>query len=365
MKTGKVVSILTAGILLVALLAGCGGGATTPTPTTSSASPTPSPTPSATEMQVAAVLYGVANEGTWEPAAYNAILDAQKKLNFKLNLSENTSTQDAEKIIRDWASRGVTAIWAHSSIYNEALIKVAGQFPNVYFIAEGGYAEDSPADPKPEAGPEKFPANVVMLGDTPGEGNFLAGYVAALASIKGAVGVLQPFESTGLNYYTNTFVQGAKLAKPDIKVQVVMVGDYVAPAETRTAIQSLAQQGFDMIFTQMDDNSSILECKAQGILCIPMYMDKHDLDPETVLTSVVFNWFVPLYDALAAVKDNTFATYRETNFFRPLSVKDNGLYLGQWGTKATDEIKNAAEDVKAKIISGEIKVLADYEKKTY
>lgn len=363
MKATKGITLLVVGILFFSLLAGCATGTTSPTPSPTASTPTPTPTATAAEMELAAVLYGVANEGTWEPAAYNAILASQKKLGFKLDLSENTTTQDAEKIIRDWASRGVTVIWAHSSVYQEALTKVAGQFPKVIFITEGGWLTTSPTNPIPEAGPEKFPANVVMLGDTPGEGNFIAGYVAALASKKGAVGVLQPFESPGLNYYTNTFVQGAKLAKPDIKVSVVMVGDYVAPAETRAAIVSMAQQGFDVIFTELDDNSSILECKAQGILCIPMYLDKHDTDPDAVLTSVVFNWEIPLYDALAAVKDNTFAKYRQANFFRPLALKDNGLYLGAWGTTATDAMKTAAADIKAKIISGEIKVNPDFTKK--
>jgi basic membrane lipoprotein Med (substrate-binding protein (PBP1-ABC) superfamily) len=125
----------------------------------------------------------------------------------------------------------------------------------------------------------------------------------------------------------------------------------------------MAQEGYDVVFTEMDDNSSILECKAQGILCIPMYQDKHDLDPDTVLTSVVFNWYVGLNGALQAIKNNTWAQYQPTHFFTPLSLKDNGLYLGTWGTKATDDMKKAADEVKQKIISGEIKVRPDFEKK--
>ena len=81
------------------------------------------------ELEVAAVLYGHANEGTWDPAAYRGILKVQKDIPFELHVSEGTAVQDAEKIIRSWASKGVDIVYAHSLIYLEQVITVAKQFP--------------------------------------------------------------------------------------------------------------------------------------------------------------------------------------------------------------------------------------------
>jgi basic membrane lipoprotein Med (substrate-binding protein (PBP1-ABC) superfamily) len=196
----------------------------------------------------------------------------------------------------------------------------------------------------------------VFAGDTPYEGNYLAGYAAALMSKKGTIGVLQPFESPGLFRYTNSFLFGAQAAKSNIKVKVIYIGDYIAPAETRDAVKTLAQQGCDVVLSQMDDNSAILESAAQGIYCIPMYADKHAVDPKAVLTSVVMGWEVPLEGAIEAASKGTWATYREKHYFRGLSVADNSIRLGKWGIEVPTNVKDEVEKIRARIASGEIKV---------
>lgn len=310
------------------------------------------------EMEVVAVLYGHANEGTWDPSAYQGILKAQKKIGFKLSLNEETSTQDAEKIIRNWASRGVDVIFAHSDIYLDQVINVAKQFKDVYFICETQLDPALHRD-DPEVGkyaPDKTPPNLVLSGDTPWEGNYMAGYVSAMMSKSNKLGVLQPFEAPPLNRYTNSYVFGARAAKPDIEVKVVYIGDYIAPAETRDAVNSLAQQGCDVIFSQMDDNAAILESAAQGIYCIPMYMDKSDVDPKTVLTSVVMDWSGPLTGAIEAVANGNFEEYRKEWYFRPLSAKDGSIFLGKWGTDVPADVKKAAKDLENQFKKGTLKV---------
>jgi basic membrane lipoprotein Med (substrate-binding protein (PBP1-ABC) superfamily) len=310
------------------------------------------------ELTVVAVMYGHANEGTWDPSAYQGLLGAQKKVPFTLHLNEGTSTQDAEKIIRNWAAKGVDVIFAHSDIYTEQLLKVAQRFKKVHFIGEAQLDPRLHRD-NPELSklvPEKTPPNVLFAGDTPFEGNYLAGYAAALVSKTNTLGVLQPFEAPPLNRYSNSFLFGAQAAKPDIKVKVVYLGDYIAPAETRDAVKTLAQQGCDVVFSEMDDNSAILESAAQGIYSLPMYIDKHNVDSKAVLTSVVMGWGVVLQGAIAAASKGTWADYRKEHYFRGLSVSDGSIYLGTWGTDVPESVKKAVADVKAKIADGTIKV---------
>jgi basic membrane protein A and related proteins len=310
------------------------------------------------EMEVVAVMYGHANEGTWDPSAFAGLQKAQAKTPFKLSLSEGTSTQDVEKVLRNWASRGVSVIFAHSDIYLEQVLTVAKQFPKTNFIGE--LQLDPALNPNdPDIGkfaPDKMPPNVVMAGDTPYEGNYMAGYVAAMMSKTNKLGVLQPFEAPPLNRYSNCFYYGAKAAKPNVELQVVFVGDYIAPAETRDAVKSLAKNGCDVIFTEMDDNSAILEAAAQGIRIIPMYMDKLDVDPNAVITSVVMDWAGPLGGAIEATAKGKFADYRAKLYFNPLSVKDGSIYLGKWGNNVPDAVKKAASDLAAKFKSGALKV---------
>ncbi len=309
-------------------------------------------------MEVVAVMYGHANEGTWDPSAYAGLLKAQAKTPFKISLSEGTTTQDVEKVLRNWASRGVSVIFAHSDIYLEQVLTVAKQFPKTTFIGEL-QLDPALASSGPDIAmyaPDKTPANVVMAGDTPYEGNYMAGYVAAMMSKTNKLGVLQPFEAPPLNRYSNCFYYGAKAAKPSIELQVVFVGDYIAPAETRDAVKSLAKQGCDVIFTEMDDNSAILESAAQGIRIIPMYMDKLEVDPNAVITSVVMDWSAPLSGAIEATAKGKFVEYRKAWYFHPLSVKDGSIYLGKWGNNVPDAVKKAASDLAAKFKSGALTV---------
>jgi len=310
------------------------------------------------DFTVVAVMYGHANEGTWDPSAYQGLLKAKEKVPFTLHLNEGTTTQDAEKVIRNWAAKGVDVIFAHSDIYIDQVISVANRFPKVHFICETqidpALLRDDPEQAK--YAPENAPPNLVLSGDTPWEGNYMAGYVAAMMSKKGMLGILQPFEGPPLNRYTNCFLFGAQAAKPDIKVKVIYVGDYIAPAETRDGVKSLAEAGCDVIFSQMDDNSAILESAAQRVYCIPMYMDKSDVDPKAVLTSVVMDWSGPLGGAIEASAKGNWAEYRKQWYFRPLSAKDGSIFLGKWGTTVPDDVKKAAADLETKFKSGELTV---------
>lgn len=318
------------------------------------------------ELKIAAVMYGHANEGTWDPAAYKGLLEVQEKIPFKLNLSEGTSVQDAENIIRNWAAKGMNVVFAHSLIYTDQLLTVAKHYPDVYFIGEQIMNPNLPRDGKPSnLRMEATPKNVLFMGDTPLQGNYLAGYAAALVSKTGKLGILQPFESPGLNRYSNAFIFGAQAVKPDIKIKIVYIGDYIAPAESRDAVKALANSHCDVVFTELDDNSAILESKAQGIYCIPMYMDKHNVAPKTVLTSVVMGWQVPLGGAIGAVADGAWEEYRNKHYFRPLSVEEGSISLGVWGDDVPESVKKAVEKVESEIKNGTITVKAENKRLIY
>ena len=104
----------------------------------------------------------------------------------------------------------------------------------------------------------------------------------------------------------------------------------------------------------LDDNSGILECAAQGIHCVAPYKDKHEIAPKTVLTSTCYGAHVLLKGVFEAVANGTFAEYRAKHYFRPMSLRENSLSLGKWGTDVPESVKKAVAEVEAKLKSGEI-----------
>jgi len=307
------------------------------------------------ELSMTAIMYGNANEGTWDPALYESLLKAQKGVGFKLHINETTGHVDLEKALRNWAGRDVSYIHAHSGSYIEETLKVAGHFPKVHFSSILN------SDPREYEEYVKYrasntPPNVLLIGHTPYEANYLAGCAAALASKTGKIGILQPFDSREMNRFTNSVYFGAKAARPDIKVRTVLIGNYVAPAETRDAVKSLAQQDCDVVFALLDDNSAILESAVQGIYCIPTYKDRHDINPKTVLTSVHYDWSAQFEGPMKALQAGKFEDYRQKHYFRAQSMAEGSIDLGQWGEGVPDSLKEKVAEMRAKIIDGRIKM---------
>lgn len=307
------------------------------------------------ELSMTAIMYGNANEGTWDPALYESLLKAQKTIPFKLYINEMTGHVDLEKALRNWAGRKANYIYAHSGSYIDETLKVASHFPDTVFSS---LLNVDPRDDEEyvKYRAENTPKNLILIGHTPYEGNYLAGYAAGLMSKSKKIGILQPFESTEFNRFTNSFYFGAKAAQPDIKVMTVIIGNYVAPAETRDAVKGMAQQGVDIVFPILDDNSAILESAAQGIYCIPTYKDRHDVDSKTVLTSVHYDWSPLLIGPLEAIQKGKFAEYRQKNYFQGMSLADGSIRLGEWGTDVPESVKKTVAEVQKNIIDGVLKM---------
>jgi basic membrane lipoprotein Med (substrate-binding protein (PBP1-ABC) superfamily) len=309
----------------------------------------------ADDVDLVVILYGHANEGTWDPALIDSLTKVEKNVSFNLHLNETTKMHDLEKALRSWAGKGADLIYAHSGGYLETTVKVSKHFKKSHFM---GILNSNPKEHKEYEKylPKNTPSNLLLLGHTPYEGNYLAGFAAGLSTKSGIIGILQPFESQEINRYANSFFYGAKAANPSVKVKPVIIGNYVAPTETRDAVKSLAQQGCDVVIAILDDNSAILESAEHGIYCISTYKDRHSVDPKTVLTSVVYDWSKPFEGAIKAIEEDNFAQYRKKHYFRGLSIKDGSLSLGPWGSNVPDSVKNAVEKEKDRIINGEIKM---------
>ena len=118
----------------------------------------------------------------------------------------------------------------------------------------------------------------------------------------------------------------------------------------------MAASGVDAIFSTMDDFSAIFEAQAKGIYACQAYYDATYKAPDTIIANGVWNFSAILNKVVAAINGNTWASLRQDSFYNPLSLKDGSLSLGTYGNKVTDDDKSYVEQVKQKIISGEIVV---------
>jgi len=105
----------------------------------------------------------------------------------------------------------------------------------------------------------------------------------------------------------------------------------------------------------------IKKCQEANIYAIGVDSDQSVIAPETVLTSAMKRVDNAVYDCSESVVNGSFESGVKTY---DLSV--GGVDIAPTQDLLTDEVKTAIEDVKAKIISGEITVpasKADFEAK--
>ncbi len=296
-------------------------------------------------VKLGAIMYGLASETTWDMNVVSALETIGDKYGVEIGYSESVDMAKIDSILRAM-SEEYTIIWPHSSSYEEFVKNVAPSFPNTYYLTE--YTEDR--------GVNWYPQNVVCAAQDPKDGYFLAGVLAAKMSTAQKFGCLQAMDDPGDTLYQAAFRQGVWYVNPDAELSRVVIGDYVAPIETRDAVKAFAEAGCDVVFSAMDDLSATMEAEVQGIRTIECYMDSTSQYPDTILNCALWNFGAILDQMVGAVINGTWTEYRAEHWFNPLSLEDGSCGLGTYGNGVPQDVKDYVAEAKQKIIDGEIVV---------
>ena len=86
------------------------------------------------DYKVALVLSGPVNDGGWNATGFKGVDEAKAKYGFQLAYTENVGTSDQEEVIRGYANDGYDLIICHGFQFGDAVLKLAPQFENSYFL---------------------------------------------------------------------------------------------------------------------------------------------------------------------------------------------------------------------------------------
>lgn len=197
---------------------------------------------------------------------------------------------DAERVIRNMASRGYDLIFTTSFGYMNPTIKVAKMFPKVKFEHATGY---------------KTAANVGNYQARDYEGRFLAGMIAGAMSKKNVIGYVGAFPIPEVIRGINAFMLGAQVTNRDLKMKVVWVNTWHDPAKEREAAESLILQGADVITMHSDSAATIQAAEAKGVYSVGFNSDMSAYGPKTHLTSSTQHWETIYRAKIQAVLDGT------------------------------------------------------------
>ncbi|WP_313526955.1 BMP family ABC transporter substrate-binding protein [Shinella sp.] len=240
---------------------------------------------------------------------------------------------DAERAVERMARSGCALVFTTSFGFMDATIKVAQKFPDVKFEHATGF---------------KSAENVGTYNARFYEGRYIQGVIAAKISKKGVAGYIASFPIPEVVMGINAFMLGAQSVNPDFKVKIVWANTWADPGKEADAAKALADQGVD-ILTQHTDSTAPMQVAAdRGIHAFGQASDMIAAGPNTQLTAIVDTWGAYYIKRTQAVLDGTWKSEQIWD-----GLKDGILTMAPY-TNMPDDVKKAAEEVEAKIRSGEL-----------
>ena len=268
---------------------------------------------------------------------------------FKTNIPESADCYEAAA---DLADAGCDLIFADSFGHEDFMIQAAKEFPDVVFAHATGT----------KAHTEKLP-NFYNAFASIYEGRYLVGVAAGLKinemiengtitadqAKMGYVGA-HPYAEVKSGY--TSFYLGAKSVCPTVTMDVKFTNSWFDIAAEKETANALIADGCVLISQHADSEGAPKACEEAGIPNVAYNLDTREWGPNTALISSKINW-VPYFEHI--ITSVAEGKEIEQDFCKGLA-DDVVQTLGFNDKVAAEGTQAKLDEVKAKLISGEVKV---------
>jgi basic membrane protein A and related proteins len=326
-----------AGIAAAATLAGCGKKEEAPAP--AAAAPAAASAPKPEPLKAAWVYIGPVGDAGWTFAhdqgrkAVEAALGDKVKTTFV----EKVPYADGERVIRDLAAQGNKIIFATSFGYMDAMIKVAGEFPDVKFEHATGY---------------KTAPNMNVFDARFYHDAYVSGIIAGGMTKTNTLGFVASFPIPEVLRNINAFTLGAQSVNPKIKTRVVWVNSWFDPEKEGAAAQELINKGADVLLQNTDSTAVLQTAEKNGKFAFGWDSDMSSYAPKAHLASNIVDWGPYYKKTIGALLDGTWKGEQRTIWGKPEGAND----VIKIADFVPAEVKAKAEAAKEGIKSGQIEV---------
>ena len=310
-------------------------------------------TASAAEKPVALIIaQGGLGDQSYNDLAYSGFKKAlaDDKLEGKAVESKDVVAQAAD-ILRRASDAGFGLIVDLEYSHGDALQAVSKDYPSTDYVILNQVRPG---------------ANVASVLFQEQEGSYLAGALATMVAmdpkIKGmsgkpVIGVIGGTKSVGIDKFIVGYIQGARAIDPQAEVKVAYSNNFGDPTIGLQMANAMFDAGANVVYQVAGGTGLgvIKAAKEAGRFAIGVDTDQDGIAPGSVLTSMVKRTDVAVETVMKDYADNKFPGGQTVT----LGLAQDGVGLSPM--KYTREIIPAAtlakvEDLKKKILSGEIKV---------
>ncbi len=293
---------------------------------------------------------GGLGDKSFNDAAYAGLKRAEKELGVIGEYREPGEGAHREAHLRHFAKGDADLIIGVGFLFTDEIRSMALDFPQKKFACVDYTVDD-----------REIPSNLAALTFREEEGSFLIGAIAALKSTTGKIGFVGGVESPLIKKFEAGYTQGAKYVRPDIVVKAVYAGvsdtAFKDPQKGKELATSLYDAGCDIIYHASGSTGLGVFKAAEERKKFAIGVDRDQSDeaaPGIILTSMTKNTDTAVYEVIESAVKGTFK-----GGVVSLGLKDGSLgYVYNEKNKDLigEEVHKKVEELKAKIISGEIKV---------
>jgi basic membrane protein A and related proteins len=228
-------------------------------------------------------------------------------------------------------------IFATSFGYWDHMLKVAAKYPKVQFVHAG-----------PTVWKEGMPQNAGSYNGFIDEAQYVAGVVAGGTSKTGKLGFVgaKPYPACLRNI--NSFTLGARTVNPNATTHVIFTGDWVLPVKEAEAVNSLADQGVDVVTMHVDSPKVVVEtAERRGIFSSGYHVDQSRLAPKGYLTGAVWNWPKVYTDYVNSLREGKAWAHMIRG-----GLKEGIVRYVPFGSAVSEETRKRADAANAKFSDG-------------
>jgi basic membrane protein A len=296
-------------------------------------------------LKVAMILPGSVADGTFNTAAAKAADAAKKKFsNVSVSVRENTTSTQIEQAIGDYARNGYDVIVGYGFEFGEVATKVHAQYPKVWFIVNTAKVAGGP--------------NLASFDERWAEAGYVGGAVASSVTKSGMIGTVGAIPVPAIVEYNDGFNLGAKRIKPDVHLVSGFVGSFTDVAKAKEITLGLIEQGADVVTATGNESviGTVQAAKEKHVKMVGTFFDSAAFAPDTIVTTVLVNFDVPLVTALQKILDGSI---EPKNYL--LGFSDGSLALagyGKFDASITDDEKQKISKIVTDLKAGKSDDLA-------
>ncbi len=194
----------------------------------------------------------------------------------KFNTPEDA---ECEAALRELVEQGCHIIFATSFGFEDYVMTVAAEFPDIEFCHATGYQ--------------------CALSDMPNAHNYfgkiyqaryLSGIAAGLKTENNHLGYVNAFPFAECIQGFTGFYLGAKSVNPDVTMTVMNTNSWNDPQKEAQVAKSLIELGCDVLGQHCDSTAPATAAEAEGIFHVGYNSDMIDAAPNATLTSAIWDW---------------------------------------------------------------------------